>query len=425
MLPAPRDPDATRPAPDFVTSRIMSVRPIRRLPAPLVRFGLLLALAAAPAALRADAYPEPKAPSPQYRHGDIMVPEFVADEPVRAAWSAEAAEHFLDRGALAWARSKSCVSCHTTGTYLAIRPALSATLGRPRDEIRDVFVEQLRARQGTPREQFGKGTRSGEVVYIAAGLAEWDRWVSGRLSAETAEALELMFAIQLEAGDWYNPGCWPPLESDGFHLATQAAMAVAAVPAWEASASPPAQAGLAKLREFLRTTPPPHDYGGTLLLWAAARMPDLLPADRRQRLAERIWSQQQPDGGWSIRSFAAPEAWGDGSRAERLRSEPDFARPPSDGHQTGLAIVVLRESGVPATDPRLQRGLAWLERNQRESGRWWTRSLNTDRGHFVTYSGTAYPLLALALSERVNGTAAVQETGRGRTLALSESAAGR
>jgi squalene-hopene/tetraprenyl-beta-curcumene cyclase len=154
-------------------------------------------------------------------------------------------------------------------------------------------------------------------------------------------------------------------------------------------------------------------------------MPDLLPADQRQRLAERIWGQQQPDGGWSVRSFAAPEAWGDGSRAERLRSEPDFARPPSDGHQTGLAIVVLRESGVPATDPRLQRGLAWLERNQRESGRWWTRSLNTDRGHFVTYSGTAYPLLALALSERVNGTAAVQETGRGRTLALSESAAGR
>jgi len=103
----------------------MSVRPIRRLPASLARFGLLLALAAAPAALLADAYPEPKAPSPQYRHGDIMVPEFFAEEPVRAAWSAEAAEHFLDRGALAWARSKSCVSCHTTGTYLVTCPPLA------------------------------------------------------------------------------------------------------------------------------------------------------------------------------------------------------------------------------------------------------------------------------------------------------------
>lgn len=405
-------------------SRIMSACPIRRPPASLAILGLLLMLAT-PAPLLADAYPQSTAPTPQYRHGDIVVPEFFADEPVRTTWSPEAAEHFLDRGALAWARSKSCVSCHTTGTYLVTRPALSATLGRPRDEVRDVFVEQLRARQSTPREQFGKGTRSGEVVYIAAGLAEWDRWVSGRLSPETAEALELMFAIQLAAGNWYNPGCWPPLESDGFHLATQAAMAVAAVPAWVESASPQAKAGLAKLRHYLRHTPPPHDYGGTLLLWAAARMPDLLPADQRQRLAERIWSQQQADGGWSIRSFAAPEAWGDGSRAGRLRSEPNFARPPSDGHQTGLAIVVLRESGVPASDPRLQRGLQWLERNQRESGRWWTRSLNTDRGHFVTYSGTAYPLLALAMSGRVPGLAAAPEPGRGQALALSEITAAR
>jgi hypothetical protein len=31
------------------------------------------------------------------------------------------------------------------------------------------------------------------------------------------------------------------------------------------------------------------------------------------------------------------------------------------------------------------------------TGRWWTRSLNTDTHHYITYSGTAYPLLALAL----------------------------
>ena len=80
---------------------------------------------------------------------------------------------------------------------------------------------------------------------------------------------------------------------------------------------------------------------------------------------------------------------------------------------------------VEARDPRLQRGLQWLERNQRESGRWWTRSLNTDRGHFVTYSGTAYPLLALAMSGRVPSLAAAPEPGRGQALALSEITAGR
>ena len=41
---------------------------------------------------------------------------------------------------------------------------------------------------------------------------------------------------------------------------------------------------------------------------------------------------------------------------------------------TGLAVLVLREAGVPANDPRLQKGVQWLLTNQRESGRWWTRS---------------------------------------------------
>lgn len=64
---------------------------------------------------------------------------------------------------------------------------------------------------------------------------------------------------------------------------------------------------------------------------------------------------------------------------------------------TGLAIIVLRESGTSSTDAAIQQGLGWLKSNQRESGRWWTRSLNTDSWHFITYSGTDYPLLALQL----------------------------
>jgi squalene-hopene/tetraprenyl-beta-curcumene cyclase len=64
---------------------------------------------------------------------------------------------------------------------------------------------------------------------------------------------------------------------------------------------------------------------------------------------------------------------------------------------TGLAIIALRKSGLPATDPRIQRGVRWLLTNQRASGRWWTRSLNRDGWQFITYSGTLYPLLALAM----------------------------
>jgi squalene-hopene/tetraprenyl-beta-curcumene cyclase len=57
---------------------------------------------------------------------------------------------------------------------------------------------------------------------------------------------------------------------------------------------------------------------------------------------------------------------------------------------------VLRDAGVAKTDLQLKKAVHWLKTNQRESGRWWTRSLNTDKYHFITYSGTCYPILALA-----------------------------
>ena len=84
------------------------------------------------------------------------------------------------------------------------------------------------------------------------------------------------------------------------------------------------QAGVEKMKEYLRATEPPHDYGRLLLLWTATRLPDLLDDQKRQQLLATVLDHQQEDGGWSIRSFADPEQWGNGSRAEKLRSEPEF-----------------------------------------------------------------------------------------------------
>lgn len=128
-------------------------------------------------------------------------------------------------------------------------------------------------------------------------------------------------------------------------------------------------------------------------------MPGLLDDAHRQELIAMLLQHQRDDGGWSIRTFAAPETWGKGNRAKKLKEEPEFAASPSDGHMTGLAIIVLREAGVPANEPSIQKGLAWLKSNQRVSGRWWTRSLNTDAWHFITYSGTAFPLLAMQMCD--------------------------
>ncbi|MFO0868592.1 MAG: hypothetical protein U0935_06545 [Pirellulales bacterium] len=334
---------------------------------------------------------------PQYELGDIRIVAAKADEPIRPSLALDKAVAHLDQGAQAWSGGRKCISCHTNGTYMQIRPALTPHFGPPAAEQREFYVSQLKSLQGLERKQLRQSTRPAQVIYLAAGLAEWDAHVTRQLSAETGEALALMCDIQLDSGTWGTLDCWPPFESDAYHEATVAAMAIGTAPGWLAGLQDEKQkAAVTKLQQYLRSTPPLHDYSRVLLLWASTRMPDLLTREQQQELVEVLWKHQRSDGGWSIRTFAAPEAWGGGGRAAKLRGEPEFANPPSDGHQTGLAILVLRAAGVPAAEPRLQRGVAWIKANQRESGRWWTRSLNTDSWHFITYSGTAYPLLALA-----------------------------
>ncbi len=338
------------------------------------------------------------APRPQYQADGINVPAAMAHEAKRSEVSVRLAAEYLEKGTLAWNAKQNCVTCHTNGTYMVVRPVLTPQLGRPKDEVREFFVKVLKEKLATDRETLLKSTVPGQVIYVAAGLAEWDAHVSRQLSPETDRALRLMFDIQLDSGTWGALACWPPYESDAYHEATVAAMAAATAPGWLADLKDAKTlAALGRLKKYLQTEAPPHDYGRSLLLWAATRMPELVSSEQKQELIEMLWKHQRPDGGWSIRTFAAPEAWGNGRRAKKLRSEPEFKSSPSDGHQTGLAIIVLREAGVDAEDPRMRRGVEWLLTNQRESGRWWTRSLNTDTYHFITYSGTAFPLRALAL----------------------------
>lgn len=337
---------------------------------------------------------------PQYSFNDIAVPAAHADEPKLKTVSVQRALDYLEKGNTAWNGERRCVTCHTNGTYMVTRPALTTQVGKPPEAARTFLVSALKQKLATDRDKLLPGVQPAQVIYIAAGLAEWDAHVSKKLSPETELALALMFEIQQKTGTWGTADCWPPYESDAYHEATVAAMAAATAPGWLANLKDPKlQAAVDRLKNFLRTEKPPHDYGRVLLLWASTRMPDLLDAAKKQELMEMIWRYQRPDGGWSIRTFAAPEAWGKGNRAAKLRKEPEFTDPPSDGHQTGLAILVLRDAGVEPKDPRIERGVHWLLANQRESGRWWTRSLNTDTFHFITYSGTAFPLLALAKCE--------------------------
>ena len=336
----------------------------------------------------------------QYRFAGIDIPVASAHEPTQSSFSLKRALDYVEGGALAWSKHRKCVSCHTTGTYMMIRPALTPYVGKPPVEMRDFFVEQFnevrRLNESQPHA-LRSGIGPTQMAYIARGLAKWDEHVANRLSGETDAALRLMFELQSRDGSWSNDHCWPPFESSAYHGASVAARAAAVAPGWlDNLQDQTLLAALEKMKAYLKETRPPHDYARLLLLWTATRMPGLVDEKRKQELIETIWKHQRPDGGWSMRTFARPEAWGDGSRAEKLRDESEFQNPASDGHQTGLAVIVLRDAGVPTRDPRIQRAVQWLLTHQRQSGRWWTRSLNTDKWHFITYSGTCYPLLALA-----------------------------
>lgn len=358
-----------------------------------MKFGILTI------ALLLASTPSAQAEKPQYEFQKIVIPAASATEPKRKSLSFKAALDYLEKGAAAWSGDRKCVSCHTNGTYMHLRPGLTKQLGPPSKTMRAFFESRLKEWQANELAARKDGLQPTKLAYLAVGLAEWDRHVTGKLSKPTDAALRVMLSAQSKDGSMGNITCWPPYESSSYHGATIAAMAVHAAPGWLKSLDPKkdkaVKAQVAKLERYLKKTKPPHDYAGVLKLWTSIDMPGLVDAKQKLQLIAMILKHQQSDGGWSIRTFAKPEQWGDGKRAKRIRKEPDFKSPPSDGHMTGLAVVVLREAGVPASDKRIARAIAWIKRNQQQSGRWWTRSLNTDRYHYITYSGTMLPVAAL------------------------------
>lgn len=335
----------------------------------------------------------------QYHYKDVTYLRPSGAEP-RIPFTPKLALDYIEQGAEAWTSEWKCVACHTNGSYMVVRPLLTPVFGEPQKALRDFFVSTLSEKLASDPSELKPDRDSTQEVYLAAGLAIWDAHVTHRLSPETSEALDLMFKLQRADGDWtISDDNNPPLESSRFQLATVAARAVGNAPGWLArQRGTPLEAKIRLLEDYLRSDRKMQgDYDRTDLLWAATELPGLLDANRMQQLVHMIFRHQKADGGWSMRDFARPEDWGKGNRAEKLREELEFPNPPSDGHMTGLAIIALRKAGVPANDPRIQHGVSWLLANERSSGRWWTHSLNRDGWQFITYSGTAYPLLALAM----------------------------
>jgi len=195
-----------------------------------------------------------------------------------------------------------------------------------------------------------------------------------------------MWTMQREDGgfEWMKYR-QPPSEVDDHYGVTMAAIGVGVAPdAYAETAA--AKAGLDKIRAYLRDNPPAHVHHRAMKLLASVHVSGIMTEADRQQVVEDLLVLQKPDGGWGVATMGN---W------ERSDDKPRDLES-SDGYGTGFAVYVLRQAGVPADEPRVQKGTAWLKAHQCVSGRWFTRSMWKDSKHYITHAGTAYAIAALA-----------------------------
>jgi squalene-hopene/tetraprenyl-beta-curcumene cyclase len=323
----------------------------------------------------------------------------------------KAALKYLEEGALCWVREKTCVNCHTTGPYLSERTAWTAQFGKPSEEVLADFIESV---PKEVREVKETATKSGHRHYPAAftsvwrslGLAEWDRHVTGKTSEHTDRSIRDMFERQSVNGAFVSHGEVeiPHITTD-FELSLQAARTITAAPGWLAGLKDARLLDkVARLKNWLRTAPPKNDFDRVLRLQLAHYLPELVTQPERQAALALLSSKQHADGGWSTRDMSPLQDWHfemSETVVRLIEGLPDAAQPESDTYMTALAVILMRQNGVPVNDGRIQEGLAWLKREQRESGRWWMHSLYRGNYHYITYIATCQALKALALCDQL------------------------
>ncbi|MBL9117371.1 MAG: hypothetical protein JNJ83_20355 [Verrucomicrobiaceae bacterium] len=366
--------------------------------ATIFAFSVALALSAA------DPKPKPKY---QYESEGIQVTIPSADEPKAKAIDKESIQsisRYLNDGAVAWVREKSCINCHTTGPYMSERPALSKWLGEPNAEVRADFLEGIPEKPGaaeTEKDGLRYVPGSWTAIWRSMGLAEWDKHVTGKLSEETTKSLADMMLRQSPNGSFVSYGEVeiPHITTD-FELSLQAARAVTAAPQWLATLTDPdLKQRVEKLKTWLKSAVPKNDFDRVLKLQLAAYMPELVSETERASSLALLSSKQHADGGWSIRDMSSVNDWHfkmSETVLNLIAGLPDAQKPESDAYMTALAIVLMRQSGIPTGDARVQKGIQWLKAELRQSGRWWMHSLYRGNYHYITYIATAQAMKALA-----------------------------
>jgi squalene-hopene/tetraprenyl-beta-curcumene cyclase len=313
------------------------------------------------------------------------LPEISPDEPRSEQFSMKGVAEYLDRSAFNWQKTKNCATCHTNLFYMFARPALkdsSADSGIVRQFYEAYKTERWKKAIPNAKNNFWP-------VVIGAGLVVNDTQTTGKLSTVTREVLDIMWQLQREDGGWNWPHCdYAPMEIDDHYGVTIAALAVGLAPEGYA-ATEQAKSGMERVRSYFKANPPKSLHHRAMLAWISVRLDGIATQDQRTKTLEELLALQLADGGWSTASFLTD--W----HGLEIDEDKPLDTKTSDGYGTGFVILLARELGVPATDPRLEKGIAWLMSNQRVSGMWFTRSPVKDAGNLISNAGTAFGVLAL------------------------------
>ena len=291
----------------------------------------------------------------------LAIPAFSGD------WNPRLAADYMDarqKEWFAWPRANTsgapCMSCHTGMTYMLVRPELRRVLGETQStEYEQGYSRTLRARvektaPANPAALDGFGTDS---VLAALLLVNED---GPKLSAEGRKALDRMWATQMPDGGWpwysLNDDPWEMPESRFFGAA------LAAVAAGTAPAEYRRPEAIARLARFLSHDESQPFQNRLLLLWASAKLPEVLQPARRNAIVQQARRSQQADGSWTIASLGP---WHTDMHPQAPESKGNSA------YATAFAAFMLEQAGLTNSDPMLKRALDWLRSHQDPKGGYW------------------------------------------------------
>lgn len=323
-------------------------------------------------------------PFPWSVYQQLWLQDLPAASPTEATLSSHdgaLATKFLNTAAVKWAEKNKCATCHTIASYLMVEPSLAPDVDKEKTKyIRAQIISYFNENKHLPQNGFQFGA-------AASAFAVNDALTGAVMTNETRDLFEFVWKTQNEDGSlpYSTHNLLPFPGRDRRYVEILLALGAGFLPK-EYTSSPVPAAGISRLQHYIRQNFPEKLHDQALLLWASARTSGLLTRAEADRIRSALVRRQNADGGWTLPALG---------RWPRLDGPPNDPRGPSDGYATGLVTLALCESGNRTSRP-VTRALAWLDHNQRVSGRWYTRSLYSDRfkGYLSTMA-TSYAMMAL------------------------------